>query len=127
MPEELFETDANYFPNDGVWRQEGWDTDDPEGSNWGVEAIDAPDAWDLVDDMQPVAVGVIDSMFDASHEDLSFARVINNPSHPDDKHGTHVSGTIAAASTTEGASRESLRPPTSTASPPWAKTATPRS
>lgn len=96
MPEELFETDANYVPNDGVWRQEGWDTDDPEGSNWGVEAIDAPDAWDLVDEMQPVAVGVIDSMFDASHEDLSFARVINNPSHPDDKHGTHVSGTIAA-------------------------------
>lgn len=89
------------IPNDSKWNSEEWSEDFPEGTNWGVEAIKAPSAWEYSSEMIPIRVGIIDSMFDTSHEDLNFKRVYENVSLPenpsmDESHGTHVSGTIGA-------------------------------
>lgn len=96
-------------PNDWKWLWEEWSTDFPEGSNWGVEAIQCPEAWwfyhQNMIDTHRTRVGILDSMFDTNHEDLkdSFVRVWNNPSNINDEsdernrtHGTHVAGTIGA-------------------------------
>lgn len=73
-----------------------WDSV-PSGANWGVEAIKAPKAWEYIDLMKNVNVGVFDQGFDTLHEDLK--NVIKNaklwPSNPKD-HGTHVTGIIGA-------------------------------
>lgn len=111
----LYEVEFDTVPNDSKWSSEEWSSDYPEGINWGVEAIDAMGAWEHCDEMAYVKVGIIDSMFDTSHEDLVYTKVWNNPddvstnspssySTPEDyanayannSHGTHVSGTFAA-------------------------------
>ena len=104
MIHSLQEFSTNVVPNDTEWAQTEWSSEFPEGDNWGVEAIDAMGAWDYMDQMTPVKVGVIDSMFDVNHEDLKFKKVWNNPDNIYNErettgnkiHGTHVSGTIAA-------------------------------
>lgn len=102
----VFEYELEYEPNDPWDTSEtiDWDTTNPSGLNWGVEAIDAPGAWEYIDQMSTVKIGLIDSMFEENHEDLNYFHVWNNPSHDyimnywdgDNTHGTHVSGTMAA-------------------------------
>ena len=95
-------SEPNYIPNDSKWKNK-WE-DVPDGGNWGMEAIDAPAAWDYADKLQTVNIGVIDDMFDINHEDLDFAEVplgqYRIESYLEDNkrsdHGTHVAGTIAA-------------------------------
>lgn len=69
----------------------------PSGANWGVEAIKAPAAWEYIDLMKSVNVGVYDQGFDTLHEDLK--NVIKSaklwPANPKN-HGTHVTGIIGA-------------------------------
>lgn len=82
-----------------------WDSTNPSGDNWNLEAMNVPDAWDLVDSTQTVRVGVYDAAFDYAddgstmHEDLIFEDVRNNKERSsftiDDGHGTHVSGILA--------------------------------
>lgn len=99
----LFETRETAVPNDTKWASDEWSAVYPADSNWGVEAINAMGAWEHFNQMQNVKVGVLDSMFDTQHEDLNYTEVWNNPtttngfSNSDRSHGTHVSGTIAAA------------------------------
>jgi subtilisin family serine protease len=101
----LYETSSSAVPNDSKWSSEEWSSAYPDGTNWGVEAINAMGAWDHYNQMQYVKVGVIDSMFDTNHEDVNFTEVWNNPSNLNDSnrsisdksHGTHVSGTIGAS------------------------------
>lgn len=85
---------------DDPWNKEetiNWDTENPSGSNWGVEAIDALGAWDYIDQMCTVKIGIYDSAFNTNHEDLNYFNVWHNESSRDTNvHGTHVSGTIAA-------------------------------
>lgn len=95
------ETAAYYPKSDTEWTDE-WpnkgDIEIPSGHNWGVEAIKAPYAWDYVDEMQDVNVGVYDNIF-LEHEDLKYEDIaFNSTNHDSDdyEHGTHVSGTIAA-------------------------------
>lgn len=100
----LYEVDFDAVPNDSKWSSEEWSSDYPEGINWGVEAINAMGAWEHYDQMSYVKVGIVDSMFDTSHEDLVYTKVWNNPqsisseslNYANRSHGTHVSGTIAA-------------------------------
>lgn len=102
---DLYQTELSVVPNDAKWNGEEWSADYPEGINWGVEAIDALDAWSYYDRMIPVNVGIIDSMFDDKHEDLNFVQTWNNPSsvtsnnkttYFSNSHGTHVAGTMSA-------------------------------
>lgn len=98
-PNYCFQFDTTYIPNDRKWENKWGDI--PEGTNWGVEAIDMPEAWEYLDHMSPVNIGIIDTMFDLNHEDLIFAeKPLGNTlavgKNKWDDHGTHVSGTIAA-------------------------------
>lgn len=111
----LDEMEFDAIPNDSKWASEEWSSDYPEGTNWGVEAINAMEAWEHYDEMSYVKVGIIDSMFDTNHEDLVYTKVWNNPdsisigkpssystpkgyadAYEKASHGTHVSGTMAA-------------------------------
>jgi len=76
-----------------------WETK-PSGGNWGMEAIRAPQLWNLNEAVKKAhgstATGVLDVGF-ARHYDLAYAVMLDSPAPPDQaKHGTHVSGTIAA-------------------------------
>lgn len=97
MPETLTRASENdTSPDDYEWALEEWSADNSAGSNWGVEAINAMGAWDYYDEMATINVGLIDTMFDTSHEDLHFEQVWNNPEELTSDHGTHVSGIIGA-------------------------------
>ena len=103
-PNYAMKFDTEYIPNDKKWKNE-WDKV-PEGSNWGMEAIDAPGAWEYKEQMSSVNIGVIDNMFDIHHKDLNFAEkplgeqlaenAISKNEIKWNNHGTHTSGTIAA-------------------------------
>lgn len=59
-----------------------WDEEGPKGNNWWAEAIGMPSVWDMDLELQPVKVGIIDSMFDTTNEDLDnglFVKLWNNP------------------------------------------------
>ena len=97
-----------YYPNDKKW--DDWSGN--SGNNWNMKAIDAPGAWVYRDQMQPVNVGVIDSIFYPYHEDLKdvFQEMpLGNISAmgpykynglgwwtSEQSHGTHVVGIIGA-------------------------------
>jgi|AGTN01.3.fsa_nt_gi Subtilisin-like serine proteases len=96
-----------YFPDD-PWDGDAkdWDTDVPRGSNWGMEAIQAPGAWGYLDEMAEVNIGLIDTMVDIGHEDIaleaSFVTLTEDSSKTYDAsnwtpadHGTHVAGIMA--------------------------------
>lgn len=88
---------------------DGWNDDNPSGSNWNFEAIEASGAWELYgSEFKPVGIGVVDGGFNYRHEDLQ-GRIIFPTSDAkqrsedflalgtmDQYHGTHVSGIIAA-------------------------------
>lgn len=103
-PNYTMKMDVSYTPNDSKWKNK-WE-DVPDGDNWGMEAIDAPDAWEYRDQLQPVNIGILDDMFDTKHQDLTFAEfplgsALTLSAIADGKiewssHGTHTSGTIAA-------------------------------
>ncbi|HEY9897815.1 MAG TPA: S8 family serine peptidase [Pantanalinema sp.] len=79
-------------------------TNDPMREQlWGLEKIQAPQAWDTTRGDAAVTVAVVDTGVDYNHEDLA-GQVIkgpdfgNNDNDPmdDQGHGSHVAGTIAA-------------------------------
>ena len=103
-PNYTLKMDVSYTPNDKKWKNE-WE-DVPDGDNWGMEAIDAPGAWEYRNQLQNVNIGILDNMFDTKHEDLNFAEIplgnalalsaIEDRNLEWSSHGTHTSGTIAA-------------------------------
>jgi subtilisin len=75
---------------------------------WGVEQIGAPEAWSKSSG-QRVRIGVIDTGIDYNHPDLRNSishgiNLLNRSMLPfdDNGHGTHIAGTIAAASRNTG-------------------------
>ena len=109
-----FKLNSQNIPNDKEWKNEWSDT--PVGKTWAMDAINARQAWDHVDEMQDVNVGIIDSGFDLNHKDLHFEetpygmyaylnRIENDKSKDENdpdklvwsNHGTHVAGTIGAS------------------------------
>jgi subtilisin family serine protease len=60
-------------------------TSDPQfGQLWGLEKIDAPEAWGVTTGSSAVVVGVIDSGVDLNHPDLAGARWVNPAENCDD-------------------------------------------
>lgn len=95
----VFETESDYYPeSDSKWSDE-WDDGYASGLNWGVEAIYAPKAWEYIDEMDYVNVGVYDCCF-YEHEDLTYSGLYFNDTKAcradPSTHGTHVSGIIGA-------------------------------
>jgi len=108
------------IPNDTRWEYEWyqWFTGGPaDGSNWGMEAINAPSAWYLLFDeymnlhehVEYVNVGVIDTHFAPNHEDLEITLFQNSmpisevpcgrnlyPTTRSIRQGTMVAGIIGA-------------------------------
>ncbi|MFO8110844.1 MAG: NosD domain-containing protein [Thermoplasmata archaeon] len=84
--------------------------DDPGyPSLWGMEKIDAPDAWNLTTGSDEVVVAVVDTGIEYDHPDLKDNmwsseegyhgyNALNDSYYPMDEngHGTHVAGTIGA-------------------------------
>ena len=102
------EADA-FIPNDPWGGKVSWEENGADGINWGLEAIDAPDAWAYKDEFEDLPVAVADSGFDTEHEDLAGV-LFPSFNHTNDlgyqdtaknkyvlvDHGTHVAGTVGA-------------------------------
>lgn len=90
------------------WKRDLKDVADCKGKSWGVEAINAPAAWSLLESNpekvnKNLRIGLIDNGFDLEHEDLGFAYKFSNynvsvKQNGEASHGTHVAGTMAASS-----------------------------
>ncbi len=93
-------SDDYLVPNDPWGSNQDWNSDIPDGNNWGVEAIKAPVAWAHRDEMNPISIGLIDSGFDTGHSDLTISCPQENVSVDD--HGTHVAGIMAADMDNDG-------------------------
>ena len=95
----IFECDSDYYPkSDSEWSDE-WDDMCADGLNWGVEAIYAPEAWEFMDEMTSVNVGVYDCCF-YQHEDINYSELYCNNTAKcpvEVAHGTHVTGTLGAS------------------------------
>lgn len=95
-----FEIDSNVVPDDpwkkSLFNKEEWSEKKPDGSNWWIEAIEAPTAWEEDCEFDTIKVGIVDNGFDTGHEDLKnkikFVSPVNNKAD----HGTHVAGIIGA-------------------------------
>lgn len=97
-PAPEVEGTAYYPKNENNRWNNDWDSI-PSGVNWGVEAIKAPGAWEYMDYMQKVNVGVFDKGFDIDHEDfvgLQCHYTSTEVKKDENDHGTHVAGTIGA-------------------------------
>ncbi|MGH2810098.1 MAG: S8 family peptidase, partial [Actinomycetota bacterium] len=110
-----YQLSASVVPNDPYWSQ-----------MWGLQKVGMPTVWDTGTGSASVVVGVIDSGVDYNHQDLGASQMwtnpgeaangidddsngfvddvygadcINNDGNPmdDHNHGTHVAGTIGAA------------------------------
>lgn len=92
------ETNDVVTPNDPWGNSQDWNEEVPNGYNWGVEAIQAPSAWQYNDLLTECKVGVIDNGFQTDHPDLNvnFASQYMKNYNTSHSHGTHVAGTIGA-------------------------------
>lgn len=126
-----YDDSVEYAEPDLLYTVERMVPSDPYFANlWGLEAINAPDAWSVTGGSDDVVVAVIDTGIDYTHPDLQKNIWVNaqeipdngrdddgngyvddvygwnplNPSAPpldDNKHGTHVAGIIGAVGNNE--------------------------
>jgi subtilisin family serine protease len=74
---------------------------------WGLANVGAPEAWDVTRGSTSVVVAVLDTGVQATHPDLAGKVVVGSnfsgSPYADDRHGhgTHVAGTVAAATDNE--------------------------
>lgn len=76
-----------------------FEMNDPQNTEWALEAIQAEGAWRYHDQFDYPIIGIIDGDFDIDHEDLGLITVLKNAGKTHSKltnHGTHVLGILAA-------------------------------
>jgi subtilisin family serine protease len=91
-------------PNHKIYARATTPNDEKFDYLWGLEMINAPDAWDITTGDADSYVAVLDSGIDTDHPDLAgnvdttYSRDFTNESNINDGngHGTHVSGIIGA-------------------------------
>jgi len=83
------------LPNDPLFLNL-WDEDNPEGKNWGQEFIKLPSAWNITTGSKNIKIGIVDSGFDLTHEDLKGNIDFIGAGNWVHYHGSHVLGIIAA-------------------------------
>lgn len=98
--DQAFEMDSDVVPDD-PWKKtwfskEDWSEKNPSGSNWWVEAVEAPSAWSMNDKLETIKIGIVDNGFDTGHEDLKNKIKYVSPINNKAEHGTHVAGIIGA-------------------------------
>lgn len=95
-----------YVPDDPFDDGKDWTEENPEGNNWGFEAVQMASAWEKAEEFldvdtgrfKNVKTGVVDDGFDMSHEDLGHVTThlfYSSESIPQD-HGSHTSGIVGA-------------------------------
>lgn len=100
--DEVIENPSCSISLDDPWYgdvdNEDWNDDDVDGSNWWLEAIEVPGAWEYNDYFSKIKIGIVDSGFDTDHEDFEEVdiTVLNSDFNSKDVHGTHVAGIIGA-------------------------------
>lgn len=93
-------------PND-PWKNDNdnadWLDTDIDGSNYWLELIEAPAAWDYNSRLSKIKVGIVDNGFDTGHEDLNiqFPESDYKRLNSKEDHGSHVSGIIGATANNE--------------------------
>lgn len=94
--------DGNPWSGDGTAIEDRGNEERAAGNDWWAEAIGAYTAWDFVDQYEDavhgITVGILDSGFDADHEDLSgkVSFLEDYQANTESNHGTHVAGIIGA-------------------------------
>ena len=83
-----------FYPKNDLW--DGMYDVFPDGENWGIEAIKAPEVWDYYDLMSSVNIGIFDSGIEYSHSDLKNVIINVATNKAAESHGTHVAGIIGA-------------------------------
>lgn len=85
-------------PWDDTVNAADWLDSDIDGSNWWLEAIEAPVAWSYNDRFSNIKIGIVDNGFDTGHEDLDihFPSSETEAANNKEDHGTHVAGIIGA-------------------------------
>lgn len=87
----IFDLSESYCPNDPESNLQ----DGISINNWNLEAINASRAWDYIDEMEYVNIGLMDSIF-YKHDDISFKEIFNQKKNADNFHGTFTAGIMAA-------------------------------
>lgn len=98
----------DYVPND-PWNLTDWDDDALDRrslySNWWIKATDTDKAWDYDEYFSDIDVGIVDTGFDPTHEDLEGKIVFPNEffekNNAPSFHGNHVAGIIGATQDNE--------------------------
>lgn len=78
-----------------------WSEENPDGSNWWLEAVDARDAWNYTKGAGNIKIGILDSGFNTEHEELAGKFTFPSSKYARQNiagsHGTHVAGILTAA------------------------------
>lgn len=82
-----------------------WLDSDVDGSNWGLEAVEAQFAWDYANRFSRIKIGVVDNGFSRNHPDFAGSSIhllsTEDSIEKDSDHGTHVAGIIGATANNE--------------------------
>ncbi len=105
--DEVYESPENADmpadPWDGDVNENDWTDEDIDGSNWWMELIDVPGAWEYSEYFSKIKIGVLDTGFDTKHEDLDL-KLLGGAKGQGKDHGTHVAGIIGAKHNKKGIS-----------------------
>ena len=100
LREDAIPDDPWLEPESGHTAAGNWNESNVYGGNWWLTATQTVSAWDHADYFHPIRIGILDSGFETTHEDLqnkiSFPSRMHQRTNRPSSHGTHVAGIISA-------------------------------